>query len=163
MIRALLLRKKLNELELFETKDSGGSYLYIEIPEGRVQSRWSQTPFTGAQGQDKRQWAQTEVLKDLSEHQEAVFYCKGDQRLEQVASGSCNIPYLGDINKLIWSWPGLAALATAEIGLNGTRGHFQPSQTVSVNYRTIVTTFPKFLFQLGLVWKLYPTEFEQNL
>lgn len=55
------------------------------MPKGRVQRRWSQTPFTGAQGQDKRQWAQTEMLKALSEHQEAIVYCKGVQSLEQVA------------------------------------------------------------------------------
>lgn len=60
------------------------------MPKGRVQRRWSQTPFTGAQGQDKTQWAQTEMLKALSEHQEASFYYKDDQSLEQVVL-SCEV------------------------------------------------------------------------
>lgn len=45
---------------------------------------------TGAQGQDKRQWAQPEVLKALSEHQETIFYYNDDQSLEQVAL-SCEV------------------------------------------------------------------------
>jgi len=47
------------------------------MPEGRVQRGWSQTLFSGAQGQAQRQWAQTETWEAPSEHWETLFYCEG--------------------------------------------------------------------------------------
>lgn len=83
------------------------------------------------------------MLKAPYEHQETNFYCKGDQRLEEVAL-NCEVFYPGDVNDLMWSWSALADLARAEIGLNDARGHLQP-------YRTVlsVTTLPKLHFSTG--------------
>ena len=51
----------------------GGSQ-HVQIPKGRVQRRWTQALSRGAQGQDKRQWAQTETQEVLFEHQETLFF-----------------------------------------------------------------------------------------
>lgn len=44
---------------------SGGSYQYLWILEGRMRRWQSQTLLSGAQWQDKRQWAQTEAQEGL--------------------------------------------------------------------------------------------------
>ena len=45
--------------------------------------------FSGAQWQDKGQWAQTEAQEVLSEHEEELLPSEGDGALEQVAQGGC--------------------------------------------------------------------------
>lgn len=49
-----------------------GSYECVQLPEGKLWRRWSQVPFSGAQWQGPRQWAQTEIQDVLSEHQETL-------------------------------------------------------------------------------------------
>jgi len=50
-----------------------------------VSGGWGQTPFSGAQRQDKGQCAQTEAQEVPSEHEEEILYSEGDGALEQVA------------------------------------------------------------------------------
>ena len=58
---------------------------------------WGQTLFSGAQRQDKGQWAQTEAQEVLSEHEEELLHCEGDGALEQAARGGCGVSFSGDI------------------------------------------------------------------
>ena len=58
-------------------------------------------PFGGAQGQEKRQWAQTEAQEVPFEHQETLFHCEGEV---------VGCPSLRDIQKLSGHGPGKPAL-----------------------------------------------------
>ena len=57
---------------------------------------WGQTLFSGAQWQDKGQWAQTEAQEVPSEHEEEVP-SEGEGALEQAAQGGCGVSFSGDI------------------------------------------------------------------
>lgn len=70
------------------------------IPEGRMQRRWSQAPFSGAQWKDQKKGAQTETWEAPSEHQGTLFHCEGDRALAQLTLGGCGVSILGDIQKL---------------------------------------------------------------
>jgi len=61
-----------------------------------VSGRWGQALFSGAQRQDKGQWAQTEAQEVPSEHKEELLPSEGDRALEQVAQGGCGVSS-GDI------------------------------------------------------------------
>ena len=58
---------------------------------------WGQTLFSGAQQQDKGQWAQTEAWEVPSEHEEELLPSEGDGALEQVAQGVCGVCFTGEI------------------------------------------------------------------
>ena len=52
---------------------------------------WGRTHFSGAQQQDKGQWAQTEAQEVSSEHEEEFLPSEGDGALEQAAQGGCGV------------------------------------------------------------------------
>ena len=58
---------------------------------------WGQTLFSGAQWQDKGQWAQTEAEEVPPEHEEELLPAEGDGALEQAAQGGCGVSFFGDI------------------------------------------------------------------
>jgi len=53
-----------------------------------------QTLSSGAQRQDKGQWAQTEAQEVLSEHEEELLHSEGDRDLEQTAQRAVESPSL---------------------------------------------------------------------
>ena len=55
-----------------------------------------QALFSGAQWQDKGQWAQTEAVEVPSEHEEELP-SEGDGALEQAAQGGGGISFSGDV------------------------------------------------------------------
>ena len=55
-----------------------------------------QALFSGAQWQDKGQWAQTEAQEVPSEHEEELL-SEGDGALEHAAQGSCGVSFSGYI------------------------------------------------------------------
>jgi len=58
---------------------------------------WGQTLFSGAQRQDKGQWAQIEALEVPFEHEEELLHFEGDRALEQVVQRLCGFSFFGDI------------------------------------------------------------------
>ena len=55
---------------------------------------WGQALFSGAQRQDKGQWAQTEAEEAPAEHEEELLPSEGDGALAQAAQGGCESPSL---------------------------------------------------------------------
>jgi len=62
-----------------------------------VSGGWGQTLFSGAQRQDKGQWAQSEAQEVPSEQEEELLHSEGDGALEQVAQGGGGVSFSGDI------------------------------------------------------------------
>jgi len=67
------------------------------MSQGWVSGGWGQTLFSGAQSQDKGQWAQIEAWEVLSEHEDELFHSEGDGALEQAAQGGCGVSFSGGI------------------------------------------------------------------
>jgi len=62
-----------------------------------VSREWDQTVFSGAQRQDKGQWAQTEAQEVPAEDEEELLPSEGDGALAQAAQGGCGVSFSGDI------------------------------------------------------------------
>jgi len=75
-----------------------------------VSGGWGQTLFSGAQGQDKGQRAQTEAQDVPSEHEEELLHSEGDGALDQAAQGGCGVSFSGDIQTPPGCSPGQPAL-----------------------------------------------------
>ena len=67
------------------------------VSQGWVSGGWGQTLFSGAQRQDKGQWAQTEAEEAPAEPEEELLPSEGDGALAQAAQGGCGVSFSGDI------------------------------------------------------------------
>ena len=67
------------------------------MSKGWVSGGWGQTLFSGAQRQDKGQWAQTEAQEVPSEYEEELLPSEGDGALAQAAQGGCGVSFSGDL------------------------------------------------------------------
>jgi len=56
-----------------------------------------QTLSSGAQRQDKGQWAQTEAEEAPAEPEEELLPSEGDGALAQAAQGGCGVSFSGDV------------------------------------------------------------------
>jgi len=89
-----------------------------------------QTLLSGAQRQDKGQWAQTEAEEVPSEQEEEFLHSEGDGALAQAAQRGCGFSFSGDIQNPPGQGPvqpavGDPALA-GRLDYMIPRGPFQP-------------------------------------
>jgi len=83
-----------------------------------VSGGWGQTLFSGAQRQDKGQWAQTEAQEVPSEHEEELLPSEGDGALEEAAQGGCGVSFSGAIQDPPGQGPVQPALGDRRVGLD---------------------------------------------
>ena len=62
------------------------------------------TLFSGAQRQDKGQWAQIEAEEVPAEHEEELLPSEGDGALEQAAQGGWGSLLLWRYSRPAWTW-----------------------------------------------------------
>ena len=78
---------------------------------------WGQTLFSGAQWQDKGQWAQTEAQEVPSEHKE-LLHSEADGTLEPAAQSDCGVSFSGGLQTLpVWGPVQLALGDPASAGV----------------------------------------------
>lgn len=108
----------------------GPVHMYTIYMKGRCIKGQSQTLFSGAQGQNQRQRAQTQDVPP--EHQETLFCCEGDGALALVAQSGCG-EYPQKYPKAFWtqSWATGPTwhLLSREVGLDNLRDPFQSQLT----------------------------------
>lgn len=86
----------------WEERLRGVSLVYVNT---RREGAKGTEPDTFQCCQDQEQWAQTEMLEPLSEHQETLCYYCEDLALSQVAERGCGASLPGRHLKAIWIWP----------------------------------------------------------
>jgi len=77
---------------------------------------WGQTLFSGAQRQDKVQWAQTEAQEVPSEHEEELLPSESDRALEQAAQGRGGVSFSGDVQDPPGQGPMQPAVGDPDLG-----------------------------------------------
>jgi len=86
---------------------------------------WGQALFSGAQRQDKGQWAQTEAQEALSEHEEELLHSEGDGALAQAAQEGRGLSS-GDIQDLVLCSLLWVTLLQQGVGLDDPQRPLQP-------------------------------------
>ena len=97
----------------------------------------------GAQGQDRRQWAQTETEEGPSDHQKTLFRGEGSQILERIAQRSCGVFWR--YPKTNWTWPSTWCGWLCFEQRDWTRQSLEAPSSLSCSVILISIAFPKCL------------------
>jgi len=111
-----------------------------------VSGGWGQTLFSGAQRQDKGQWAQTEAEEVPVIREEELLPSEGDGALAQAAQGGCGVSFSGDIQDPPGEGPVEPAVgdpaSAGGLGWVTHRGPFQPPTFCDSVNPTKISTMP---------------------